>query len=683
MGEEQIKQLLKDFGLTDTETEVYLFLSKQGALKGTEIAKRIKKDKAQIYHILRSLQTKGLVESTLEAPVRFAPVAFESVVESTIKAKKDEAQRIETTKNELLSYWKSLNKQKTELPLEKFSVIEGKQRIYTKIGEMVQNAQNKVSTVATVPNLLRANESEIYESLAKNPPKTQIQFQFLTSLHDQNDNSFSKLQNLWSKTSPNAEFRTPDLGQRLFPEMVIADNKETVFFIANDTENSQKNDDICLWTNSKSLTQAFSLIFENLWLNATNIQNQKGKKPQTQSKSYVISTATEAEKKYQEALCNAEKDIIISTSSKGLSELQKFASNRFEKNRISAKIMVPITNANLKEVQELSRAAQVKHVRPGYIETTIIDGTHLFQFTHSLNEKENKTIKDNLRYKGVLYSTDFEYVKNISNQLESLWENASFPSANTLQVSSNPKITASEYVVYEATKKMQNTTSLGFEDVSRSLTEKDIVDKILKAQRYPPTPDSKGIVKTYGVNCQAIVRPPSNLNLPDLLFHVYHLDKHSTYGTEDVIIIHPWIETRAGFAFVLSALITDNAEAVEFWRKASSDSPATNNVQLFNKDDLEVYVHGTTLFAGWTKPIPIMNSWVIPPSYLQIEGHGITHTSAYSLVIPSGYTLKTEGNHQDAFVTYVNSSLKYSGPGTDGAFGRDIIIEFYPPQKQA
>jgi len=142
-GEENIKRVLKDFGLTETEAAVYLFLAKHGVLKGTEIARQIKKDKAQVYHILKSLQAKGLVESTLEAPVRFAPVPFEKVVESTINAKREEATRIENAKEELLDYWKNISKTKPELPLEKFVVIEGRHKVYSKISQMIKDTKSQ------------------------------------------------------------------------------------------------------------------------------------------------------------------------------------------------------------------------------------------------------------------------------------------------------------------------------------------------------------------------------------------------------------------------------------------------------------------------------------------------------------------------------------------------------------
>jgi sugar-specific transcriptional regulator TrmB len=70
LSEEAVGRVLRDFGLTDRETEVCLFLAKHGVLKGEEISKQTKTHKTLIYRILKSLQAKALVESTLEFPAR-------------------------------------------------------------------------------------------------------------------------------------------------------------------------------------------------------------------------------------------------------------------------------------------------------------------------------------------------------------------------------------------------------------------------------------------------------------------------------------------------------------------------------------------------------------------------------------------------------------------------------------
>jgi sugar-specific transcriptional regulator TrmB len=124
VNEKALENILVAFGITEKELEVYIFLTKHGALKGGEIARHLKKDKAQIFRILKSLQVKGLVESTLETPTRFMPVQLETVLDLIIKTKRDEADLIDTEREELISLWKNLSKT-TLTPSERFLVIEG------------------------------------------------------------------------------------------------------------------------------------------------------------------------------------------------------------------------------------------------------------------------------------------------------------------------------------------------------------------------------------------------------------------------------------------------------------------------------------------------------------------------------------------------------------------------------
>jgi sugar-specific transcriptional regulator TrmB len=129
LGDETIRKVLRDFGATEKEAEVYIFLAKHGALRSMEISRGIKAHKAEVYRILKSLQTKGLVESTIEFPTRFTAVSFETVLDSFIKVKREEITSVENARQELLNDWKSISKTGVELQLEKFVVIEGNRRI--------------------------------------------------------------------------------------------------------------------------------------------------------------------------------------------------------------------------------------------------------------------------------------------------------------------------------------------------------------------------------------------------------------------------------------------------------------------------------------------------------------------------------------------------------------------------
>ena len=104
LSEETIKRVLSNSGLTEKEAEVYILLAKHNPLKTTEIAKLLKKDNAQVFHILKKLQVKGFVESTLEFPARYTVVPFETILNSIIKTKREEVNFIEDAKKDLLDY---------------------------------------------------------------------------------------------------------------------------------------------------------------------------------------------------------------------------------------------------------------------------------------------------------------------------------------------------------------------------------------------------------------------------------------------------------------------------------------------------------------------------------------------------------------------------------------------------
>ena len=362
------------------------------------------------------------------------------------------------------------------------------------------------------------------------------------------------------------------------------------------------------------------------------------------------------------------------TSSDGLIKLDVAELEAWKQTGVATKIMAPITSGNLKAALELSKFGEIKHVPSGYPDTTIVDETHVFQFQH-LQGKDGK--KD---YEGTTYSGDSEFALKTQATLNEIWKSSQAPSIITLESIPGATVSAdNDHVVYKATKKMlKHTVSEDFE-ASKGLTEKKVIEKIINGQRNSNRHLKTDVVTLYTSNAQAIIHEPT-LKMPDTLFHSYHIEKHSTFGAEDALMVHLWLSTPIGDAFVPAALVTDNPKSVDFWKSSLAGTPAHTNVQLVNKNEIETCIHGNTLFVGWTVHIALLNKkYSIPPACLQIEGYGEVKTSAYKATTPSGYILKTEGNVLEAFVTFIHSESKYSGPGTDGAFGRDVILEIYPP----
>jgi sugar-specific transcriptional regulator TrmB len=698
LSEETIRKTLRNFGLTEKEAEVYIFLAKRGVLKGGEISKQTKTQKALIYRILKSLQTKGLVESTLEFPARFTAVPFENIIDLNIHAKQEEAARIAAQKRELLNYWQNIKKTGPEPSLEKFMVIEGKQRIYHKLSQMIGATRNQLSTVMTMQGLVRADQFGLFDDGSVNPSQTKISFRFLTELSNHNTSMMKKLLKTLTDARLNFEVRTPELGLNLFPQMAIRDQEEAIFFITQKAYTpTSRQDDVCLWTNCKSLVGAFSAVFEDLWSNSTDIKErideiETGK---VNPKMFVIGDAEIARKKYNKAVQSAKEEIVIMTSSKGLIEFWQNMPQLKEwtEKGLTVRVMAPILSENLEAAKQLSRFCHVKHVPPNYKQTTIIDGKHLFQFKTISSEKQ--LLGSSSNFEKTFYTNDPEYVQKMKTMLNELWKNGRQPLADNLEsifgtgvrsqcgayfpgAIRGPGPQGTFYPLPPELGKKGDSIVIEIvdEDPFGKMTEQDVLDEIINAQKIPPHDQ---LVRVYSSQAIAIIHPPDFFNLPSMLIRAHHIEKHSTLGEQDVIMINLWLETPNGHAYVPVAVLVNKPKAKAYWRRHFAASPAGRNVRLAKKDELQIRVHGNTLFAGWTVPIPLLPSqYVLPPACILVEGYGEVKTAAYSIIGPSAAGFTAKQNGFDAFVTFMHPSSKYSGPGTDGFFVRDFVGDISP-----
>ena len=499
MGEEQVRKVLKSFGLTQKEAEVYLFLSKHGVQKGTDIAKRMRIHKAEAYRFLKSLQSKGLVESTLESPARFTAVPFAKALDLFVKLKRDEAALIESTKQNLLVDWEKISKTKPELPLEKFVVIEGSNKIYPKIAQMVKETTNQLSAITTVQSLARVERLGIFDEAFAHPLRPKIQFRFLTEPSQENIDILKNLLQRIPKANFNFKGRNPDLGFQLSSRMVIRDEEEMIFFINPKTEiDKQEHEDTCFWTNCKSLVQSFTGVFEELWRGSVDIQETINPVNGNEKKPRFSMVGRTAEKKYQEALSSVKKEIFIVASSQGLAELSERSElQKWVDQGINLRFMAPIIGGNFKAAQQLSKFGQVRHIPEGYLRTTLIDGKYLFHFKDSLT----------------VFSNDVKYNNSMKSKLENAWKNAQPPSAVTLEAILNPPDMDAERLPKEIPGEAYSKGTIRFEDhVEGTLTEKDVVSKIMNATRIKAKDPKKDITAyaTVAVHTLSFIRTASS-----------------------------------------------------------------------------------------------------------------------------------------------------------------------------
>jgi hypothetical protein len=342
--------------------------------------------------------------------------------------------------------------------------------------------------------------------------------------------------------------------------------------------------------------------------------------------------------------------------------------------------MAPIVRENLKAAKQLSKICTVRHAPMNYLGTTIVDGKHLFQFKTRSPDQEK--LESTPHFENTFYTNDFEYVEKTKSTLNDVWKNALDLSSVTPESTLGSLGPAFEPLPdhHLPTKARTDGTSVIDVKPLRTITEKDILIKIMNAKEFRAKNPAKDTSVAYGTIATAIIHPPDYFNLPDMMIHVQKIDKQSSHGAEDALLIFLWLETPTGYAYVPVAQVGDNPRSQKIRKMMFAGTPAGQNVQLVKKDELQIRVHGNTLFAGWTVPIPLYPpQYILPPACLLIEGYGEVKTDAVTLLHSSGFKSEIEQNYFDAFVTFFHPSSKYSGPGTDGFFVRDFINTKIPP----
>jgi sugar-specific transcriptional regulator TrmB len=677
LNSEPIKKALENFGLTDKESEIYILLAKHGVLTGGQISKRSRIKRPNIYRILKNLEEKEVVESTLEAPTRFTAILFEKVLEKQIRNKQKELEQIEKSKKDLLDSWKKISKFELEPEVARFSVIEGNKKIYSRIAKMIEKTANNLSAILTVKDLVRAEQFGVFDFAYNHPLKSKVQFNFLTEINNQNLKAIKLLKN---KLKAELDFkgRNPELGLSLFPRMVLKDDQEILFFISTRTESDFEEHEVCLATNCNSLVQAFSKVFQDIWGSSTTLE-KKIEEIETGikiPKTFIINDVKVAKVRYDEVLKSANKEILMITSSEGLNGLHKKLDyyKRLTEKGISIKVMAPIINENLEAIKELLNFCEIRHTPKSYVQTILVDGKHLFQFkTSPLSQISELSI-----FEGTFYSNDSENVEKSRFMFNDIWKRAQPPSRITLDSIdrkmrnriSIPKET--DYSIY------RKTFSYTIDPHSKDIQEKDIISKIVNAKKYPGKNWQTNFVRYYGTSARGVIHPPKIFNLPDLLIATAKNNSQSSFGAEHILRIFMEFETDQGMKFLPVVLIQNNTESLDFRKKVVvANTPAKNNIQLVNDDQFQIRIHGNTLFCGWTIPIQLTRNYILPPSCVLFEGYGAIRTG---IIRGSLHNRKqvSEFNLLDAFVTFYHPSSSYSGPGTDGTMVRDLVFTSFP-----
>ena len=251
---EKIQAELEKFGLSANQSKVYMFLGKYGTKTASEINQALKIPRTETYHILSTLQSKGIVSAMFGHPVKFTAIEITNAMTQIINSEKQKIRKLENQKTSLVKLWETvpvgINEEEAE---EKFQMLQGENQINSKINEMA-NTQEEVLIIGNEKDFANFYHTNVLDNV-----KELKKFKILTTSTETN----YVYENL---NKDNIKVLPEQITDNLC--FIIKDN-EVLFYL----KNNSKKESTAMWTNSSAMNYSKKLLFEELWEKSTEIKN--------------------------------------------------------------------------------------------------------------------------------------------------------------------------------------------------------------------------------------------------------------------------------------------------------------------------------------------------------------------------------------------------------------------------
>ena len=249
---------LSKFGLTSNQAKVYIFLGKYGSKTAPDVCKALKLPRTETYHLLTTLQSKGIVSATFQHPTRFTALPVEKAVWVLVNAEKERVNSLQQQEKVISELWNTIPEFVTEPETNenKFQMLQGNNQVNSKIREMLNSAESEFLALGSEKDYLKFYHSDFFEPLSK----SEIKYKILASTSDRASYIFDEVDRNQVRRVPS------DIQENLC--FILKDGVELLFFIKNA---SQGSDVTAIWTDSETMLYSMKILFESIWAKSKNI----------------------------------------------------------------------------------------------------------------------------------------------------------------------------------------------------------------------------------------------------------------------------------------------------------------------------------------------------------------------------------------------------------------------------
>lgn len=264
----ELNHMLVKYDLTPNQAKVYLFLSKIGVKTASEISKALKIPRTETYHLLSTLQQKGIIFSVFGKPTKFNAVGLEESLEILINNEKNRINELELGKNGIIKLWNIIPKygENDEGSQDnKFQSLQGRNSILVKLEQMIKESKENILVLGTEADFKRFYFTEFTELLNN----TKSDLRILTDRSNDTPHIFEGI-------TPKKVKKIEDKNREDFC-FIIKDDSEVIFFISD----NKVKEMLAVWTDSKTFVTTLRSLFSLMWkkshhVNETNAESLLG-----------------------------------------------------------------------------------------------------------------------------------------------------------------------------------------------------------------------------------------------------------------------------------------------------------------------------------------------------------------------------------------------------------------------
>jgi sugar-specific transcriptional regulator TrmB len=259
MSLEKLKDELSKFGLTANQSKVYIYLGKYGSKTAPEACRALKIPRTETYHLLTTLQNKGIVSATFQHPIRFSALPLDKAVWVLVNAEKERVKSLEKQEKEIVELWNGIpdfNIGPVEQKEDKFQMLQGANQINSKIHDMINNSSEEVLVWGSEKDFLRFYHSDFLSPL--NDLESDVKI--LTGCSEKTLYIFDEVDKKDVKLMP------ADIKEDI---CFIVSGSNLTFFMKNANQPAQNA--MAMWTNSNAMVQSMRLLFNLVWSRSKKI----------------------------------------------------------------------------------------------------------------------------------------------------------------------------------------------------------------------------------------------------------------------------------------------------------------------------------------------------------------------------------------------------------------------------